>query len=286
MTTTPALPVQPTAVEYSILDTGFCLALESHLLSGGARREIHCHATVALLRHPTQGYILWDTGYAARMFDVTRRLPFSIYARITPLRLDPALALVNQLPRMQVAPADIQWIILSHFHADHIAGLLDFPQAHIVCSTEAYQVIAAAQGFRALRKAFIPALMPTDFTSRARMLSDFSGAPLPFLGRTVDLFNDGSLLAMRLPGHARGQIGVLANSTRGPVLLAADSCWLSRSYRERRAPPRIANLILDDPRATRKTIDALHVFAVARPDVNIIPTHCPDAFRRETGKGA
>jgi glyoxylase-like metal-dependent hydrolase (beta-lactamase superfamily II) len=286
MTATLSLPVQPPAVEYAILDTGYCLASESHMLSGGARREIHCHATVALLHHPTQGYVLWDTGYAPRMLDVTRRFPFSLYARITPLRLDPALALVNQLTRLQVAPADIQWIILSHFHADHIAGLLDFPQARILCSAEAYQAVAAARGFSALRKAFIPALMPMDFASRARMLEDFSGATLPFLGPTVDLFDDGALLAVRLPGHARGQIGVLVNSTRGPVLLAADSCWLSRSYRERRAPPRIANLILDDPRATRKTIDALHVFAVARPNVNIIPTHCPDAFRRETGKDA
>jgi glyoxylase-like metal-dependent hydrolase (beta-lactamase superfamily II) len=125
---------------------------------------------------------------------------------MTPLRLDPALALVNQLPRMRVAPADIHWIILSHFHADHIAGLLDFPQARILCSAEAYQFVAAAQGFSALRKAFIPALMPADFASRARMLSDFSGAALPFLGPTLDLFDDGSLLAMPIAAGSRAPI--------------------------------------------------------------------------------
>jgi glyoxylase-like metal-dependent hydrolase (beta-lactamase superfamily II) len=256
------------------------------MISGGARREIHCHALVALIRHPRLGNILWDTGYAPRMMEETRHFPNSLQARILPLRIEPGLALVNQLPRHDVAPSSITHVILSHFHADHLAGLLDFPHASLISSAEAYQSVATVKGFRALRKAFIPALMPNDYSARAHLLSEFNGPPLPHLGPTLDIFADGSLLAVRLPGHARGQLGMLANTTRGPVLFAADSVWLSRSYRECIAPPRMANLILDDPRAVRRTIEALHAFAQACPEVNIIPTHCPEAFKRETGKDA
>jgi glyoxylase-like metal-dependent hydrolase (beta-lactamase superfamily II) len=95
------------------------------------------------------------------------------------------------------------------------------------------------------------------------------------------LFGDGSLALVTLPGHARGQLGLLARTDRGPVLFAADSCWLRRSIRERRLPHPITNLIVDDPRAVRATIERLHTFAVAWPEVVILPSHCPEAFEKE-----
>jgi glyoxylase-like metal-dependent hydrolase (beta-lactamase superfamily II) len=269
-------------LECRILDTGYCLAWEDHMIDGGAHRRIHCHSIVALLHHPREGWILWDTGYGPRMVEETRRFPFSLYARITPLRLDLELAVVSQLSRLQLSPADIKWIVLSHFHADHLAGLREFPAAHIVASRAAYDAVAQRRGFGALRRAFIPALLPDDFEQRTTFLTDFSGPSLPHLGPTLDLFGDGALLLVRLPGHARGQLGLFAGrTTRGPVLLAADSCWLSRSFRERRMPARITNLIVDNPREVRQTIDALHDFALACPEVAIIPSHCPEAFSRE-----
>ena len=87
-------------------------------------------------------------------------------------------------------------------------------------------------------------------------------------------------MLVELPGHARGQMGLLARTLRGRVLFAADSVWLSASYRERRPPHRMTHLFIDDPAAMRGTIDRLHDFAAANPDVTVIPSHCPEAFER------
>jgi hypothetical protein len=65
------------------------------------------------------------------------------------------------------------------------------------------------------------------------------------------------------------------------MLFAADSCWHSRSIRERRPPHPLTYLVVDDSRAVRSTFDALHRFAAAYPDVRIVPSHCPEAFARE-----
>jgi glyoxylase-like metal-dependent hydrolase (beta-lactamase superfamily II) len=266
-----------------ILDTGYCLAHESHLLRGGARRTIACHSIAALLRHPRHGWLLWDTGYAPRMLEATRRWPFSLYRRATPLHIRPELAVVAQLERFGLQPADIKTIIVSHFHADHIAGLHDFPAARFVATRAAFDDTRQRQGWNALRRAFIPALLPADFADRADLLPAFDGPALPGLGATHDLLHDGSLLLVALPGHARGQIGLLAQTERGPVLFAADGCWHSRSIRERRPPHPLTYLFVDDRRAVQTTIDALHHFAAARPDVRIVPSHCPEAFARELG---
>lgn len=277
----------PERIECHLLDTGYCLAWEDHVIRGGAHVRIHCHSLVALLRHPREGWLLWDTGYGPRMIAETRRFPFSLYPRITPLRLDAELAVVRQLEQRGLAATDIRWVVLSHFHADHLCGVRDLPAARFAAGREAYDAVAGRRGVGALRRAFIPALLPDDFERRTTFISDFRGAALPALGPTHDLFGDGLLRLVRLPGHARGQLGLFMEQTsRGPLLLAADSCWLSRSYRERRAPARLSDLIVDSPRAVRQTIDALHDFALARPAVSIIPTHCPEAFSRELGLAA
>jgi len=268
-------------VRCHLLDTGYCLARESHLIRGGRHMIIQCHSMVALLHHPEHGWLLWDTGYAPRLLAATERMPYALYRRVTPLRLQPDLAVVSQLLRFGLAARDIGTVIISHFHADHIAGLRDFAGATFVVSEQAHAQIAGTRGFAALRHGFIPALLPDDFTDRATLLAEFTGPPLPGLGATHDLFGDGSLALVALPGHARGQIGLLARMDRGPLLFAADSCWHRRSIREQRLPHPITNLIADDPRAVRATILRLHSFSQARPEVVIIPSHCPEAFREE-----
>jgi glyoxylase-like metal-dependent hydrolase (beta-lactamase superfamily II) len=251
------------------------------LIEGGQRRQIACHSLVALLRHPVQSWLLWDTGYAMRLLDATATLPFSLYRRITPLCLRPELAVSAQLARFGLTPADIGRVLLSHFHADHLAGLRDFPQAELITSRAAYAAVATRRGLAALRRGFIPALLPADFASRLTLLSTFKDAPLPGLGPTHDLFGDGSLRLVALPGHARGQIGLLAETSSGPRLFAADSCWLSRSVRERRPPHRLTDLLVDDARAVRSTIERLSLFLHACPEVVLVPSHCPEAYARE-----
>jgi glyoxylase-like metal-dependent hydrolase (beta-lactamase superfamily II) len=275
MTKTPPL------VRFHLLDTGHCVVAECDVLRGASRRPIECHSLVGLIEHPTAGWMLWDTGYAARMFTATAGWPYLLYRLATPLRLRPELEAIQQIARWGLKASDIRRVIISHFHADHVAGLLDFPEAELITSADGYSDVAPRNGLNALRKGFLPSLVPADFTRRALFITSFQGPELPTLGPTHDLMDDGSLLLVRLPGHARGQIGMLAHTERGRVLFAADGAWFSRSYREKRLPGRSTYAIVDDADAVGATIEKLHDFAQACPDVLIIPTHCPEIYARE-----
>jgi len=274
-------PSSPPTLQCHMLDTGYCLAWENHVIQGGPHQRIRCHALVALLQHPQHGWTLWDAGYAPRLLDVTHRLPFSLYRYATPLYLQPELAAIAQLRTFGLEASDIRRIIISHFHADHIAGLRDFPAAELITTEAAYAAIRSRRGLNALRRGYIPALLPADFAERATLLPTFTGTVLPGLGVTHDLFGDGSLQLLSLPGHAHGQIGLLAHTDKGNILFAADACWLTRSISERRPPSRLTHFFIDDPTALHTTIDHLHTFAEAYPTVRIIPSHCPEAFARE-----
>ncbi|MHB0938035.1 MAG: MBL fold metallo-hydrolase [Armatimonadota bacterium] len=268
-------------IEYHLLDTGYCLASEHHVLHGGRRHTLHCHALVALWRHPRHGWGLWDTGYAPRIWDATTAWPYRLYRHATPFRFGPEQAVIRQLPRFGLQASDIRHIILSHFHADHIAGLRDFPEARIIVSAAAYADIGGRRGFAAIRRALLPALLPDDLHVRAQCIASFTGPALPVLGPTHDLFGDGTLQLIDLPGHARGQMGLLMRSPRRQALFVADSAWISQSFRQNRPPHPCTHLICDNAHQLRDTLGRLHAFSLACPDVDLLPTHCPEVYARE-----
>jgi glyoxylase-like metal-dependent hydrolase (beta-lactamase superfamily II) len=263
-----------------LLDTGLCSVPERLVMRGGAWQQMACHALVGLIRHPRHGLMLFDTGYAPRILTATEAWPYRLYQYATPLHLRPELALVTQLAARGISSAEVGHVIISHLHADHLAGLSDFPAATMVISAQALQAGLTLNGVAALRRGYIPALLPRQRVGKALTvpLGHLRGPALPHLGPTHDLFGDGSILLLALPGHAYGQMGALLQTIAGPMLLAADGAWTSRAIREGRPPARLTNLIVDDPRAVRATLNNLRAFAKARPDVRIVPCHCPEVF--------
>ncbi len=101
---------------------------------------------VALITHPTQGRLLFDVGYAKHIFQATKPFPFSLYRRITPVVTSDALSIRSQLADRAIAASDIRAVVLSHFHADHIAGLKDFPESSFIASHRAWHAIKGEEG--------------------------------------------------------------------------------------------------------------------------------------------
>jgi glyoxylase-like metal-dependent hydrolase (beta-lactamase superfamily II) len=265
------------AIVLSVLDTGFCTARSNFVARGTGWHDVRCHAPAFLLQHPDRGALLFDTGYAPRILDAFAHWPDRLYKYATPTTLGmPALL---QLDRYGVQQRDVRTVIVSHLHADHVAGLRDFPDARFVVTQQALSLQQHVASFGAVRRGVLQRLFPDDFAARASVIADFDGAILPHLGRTHDLLGDGSVLLVALPGHARGQIGALVRSVRGDVLLCADGAWTSQAYREQRPPHWITAAMQDDMIALAGTLRTLREFSVARPDVTILPTHCPETLR-------
>lgn len=272
-------------MKLTLLDAGFCTAPEHLTLDAGSWRPARLPALFALLEHPRFGPCLFDTGYGFQFFAETKRFPLSLYPKVTPVTLRESDLAVSRLARRGLRPEDVSHIFISHFHADHVGALRDFPKARLLYFPEAWQAVAGRQGWRALRAAFVPGLLPSDFDTRGQSLLPGWERPLPLeyapFTHGVDVFGDESAWAVRLPGHAVGQMGLMVRTDAGErFFLVADACWHSRAYREGRGPHPLANLIFANPREYRRTLGRLHQFHLNQPEVHLIPSHCSEAQAR------
>ena len=265
-------------IRVHILHAGYCICPEHIAIRGGAWKSIRFPAMFALLEHPRHGAMLFDTGYSYRFFDATKKLPYSLYRLATPVMLNETDLAINQLSNFNIRPRDISRVFISHFHADHVAALADFERARYVYLPHAYEDVRFTRGLGAVRRAFLPDLIPGDFDARAApvdMTRPVNLPPeyMPFT-RGFDLLGDESLLAVELPGHAHGQMGLFVQSANGTYFFVADAAWQGRSIRENRPPHPIANLLFPGPKAYRETLSALHAFHQLHPSVRVVPSHC------------
>lgn len=260
-------------ITYKLFEAGFCLHCERMTLNKGDFKQAQYPALCALVTHPTEGYILFDTGYSERFYELTATFPYSIYKNLTPVNITRSLK--NQLSQQNIAPEEIRYIIISHFHADHIGGLRDFPNARFICHQDALADIQGKKGVKALLQGFLPDLLPEDFNERVMSIS--SSMPLPNslspFKYGFDIFGDNLLWAVPLPGHAKGQIGLFFNAEH-PVFLVADSAYHSETLNSLHLPSMLTRLIHDDWEEYKQTIAQLNQMITDNPQYTLIPSHC------------
>ncbi|WP_434777863.1 MBL fold metallo-hydrolase [Neisseria sp. Ec49-e6-T10] len=206
---------------------------------------------------------LWDTGYANYFNLYTQSGLFALYRKVTPVYLNEGESLLAQLVNHGVDLASIKGVILSHFHADHIAGLKDFSNTPFICCGNGWQKIRHLRGIAALKQAFIPELIPADFEQRLSYMEQFTQCALP---EELAPFDTGYILPdskdqiilVSLPGHAVGHIGAFVLTDDGWVLIASDAAWSTANYQALKKPSKLTHFIMDSSVDYHQTLSRLN----------------------------
>ena len=239
-------------------------------LFDGAPRGVRAFPAGVFLYEHDDRRVLFDTGYATGAWRTGWR--GAAYRRLLPPEAGPADDVAAVLRADDVDPPDVTHVVLSHLHPDHIGGVVRFPQARFI--TTAGQ--ESARQRPTLRSGILTGLLPDWYESAPRTVlaeQDFALAGPAGL-RAHDLFGDGRLLVLDLPGHADGHIGLLVE---GRVLLAGDAGWgadlLPAADRMRPLP----RFVQHDATAYRATARTLGLAADA--GIRVVCSHDPVTSR-------
>lgn len=157
-------------------------------------------ASCYLIKHGDR-YLLWDTGLSGELLGQTRENG--------PFRLSLRERIVPQLARIGVTPEQINFVGISHHHFDHTGQLADFPRATLLIGTGDWDQVRAEGAPAGLAAPFQPWIAG-------------GGTAQPVPG-DHDVFGDGSVMMLNLPGHTPGHHGLLVRLAGGRnVLLSGD----------------------------------------------------------------
>ena len=157
-------------------------------------------ASCYLIRHGDT-YMLWDTGLSKQYLGRTLK-----QGNVE----DEALraSIVEQLGKLGIQPQQIAIVGISHYHFDHTGQAADFPQAQLL-----------------MGKGDLDALREGKNGERAEPLAHWlqGGGAVKAVEGDLDVFEDGSVVMLDLPGHTPGHHGLLVKLPQtGDVLLSGD----------------------------------------------------------------
>jgi glyoxylase-like metal-dependent hydrolase (beta-lactamase superfamily II) len=209
--------------ELRAFEGGYCRQLLA-LVDRRSWRWARFPAVFLALRHDREGWVLVDTGYGERFRAATQTFPQRFYRWATPVT--PAGGTRGLLARGGIDSTEIRHVIVTHFHADHVGGLAEFPEARVHFHADALDPLRGLSSWRQVRAAFLASLIPEWLGRQAQPVPPEAFRPAPDLPFPVhDLFGDGSIGLVPLPGHAPGQLGIIFDSAGGRELYAADAYW-------------------------------------------------------------
>lgn len=272
---------QDKAVKVELFASGYCEAHERIVNPVSGKGIVRFYAIWALVEIPSVGFVLFDTGYSPFFNDCTQTFPNKVYRWATPVFITSDQTAKHILAQRGIHPDEVKYVILSHFHADHIAGMRDFPQSTFICSADALTQVKQLQGWGAVAKGIIHAFLPPDFLERVVSIEQFADfIDIDKQGiTTYNLFGNKQFSLVALPGHAKGMLGFLLDTDQQKMLYATDASWSEATFRDNILPSPIVRLFFDSWRDYKQSLEALRAFKQNNPDFDVLFTHCPTTLK-------
>lgn len=162
--------------------------------------------------------MLWDSGLPAALLGK----PLDDKAAMSPTL---AKTIVSQLRELGVRPEQIKLLGVSHYHFDHLGQAVDFPKAKLLIGRADLDALE---------------LKPAPFAAQPELIAPWlqGKASSEAVSGDKDVFGDGSVTMLFMPGHTPGSYALLVRLARtGPILLSGDVVHFEEQLTNGNVPP-------------------------------------------------
>jgi N-acyl homoserine lactone hydrolase len=207
----PALAQSPAAVTLTRIDCGTGATptdVGQRFTDTYAYQDLKLTFTFScyLIKHGDD-YMVWDTGFAP-----------GTNANA------PKVGIADRLKEVNVTPAQVKYVGISHFHGDHTGQLAPFTNATLFIGKGDWDQITS------------PTPMQGANVAGFKTWIDEKRKVEP-LTLDKDVFGDGTVIVLRTPGHTPGHSALLVRlKDMGPVLLSGDAVHFHENYEKNGVP--------------------------------------------------
>lgn len=231
--------------------------------------------SAVLVRHP-QATFLYDTGLSGDIYLDLSKQSFIFHQTLAKFTFEQSLA--NHLQQQGLRSHDLDFALISHLHWDHVSGVADIPGVPLRVNRVEYEAAERA-GLFTKHGSLVKRLLGETPLEQFEL----SGPPYRGFPSSLDLFGDGTIVLVSLPGHTPGNTGMFINRAHGQsLLLLGDAAHIAANYLEPTTPHALFwSRVTSDPTTALHTLAHLHRFSRLHPELPMIAMHdaqMQDAF--------
>lgn len=223
-----------------------------------------------LIEHP-KGKILFDCGWhrdmspngeydkKAQIHSLGSKLLYIVNQGV----LEKEQGIDEQLLKIGVKPADLDYVLISHLDCDHVNGLgLVKDAKHIFVSNDE---LTGSRKKKCKNKIRYQSKWWENCDLQGFDWNDNEG---PF-GKAFDLFGDGSVKMIAIPGHSDGLCALKIKNDEGKyVLLFSDGGYATKSWKDM-----ITSGVSEDKVAQRKSLEWIRMESLSEECVESLANH-------------
>jgi N-acyl homoserine lactone hydrolase len=212
-----------------------------------------------LIEHP-KGLILVDTGWHEEVRKDQKkhlgRLAYSMFKG----QLPEGDSIAERLESIGIKSSDLDFVLLTHLHSDHVSGLKHVQDAKKILTSELEWKAAHK------RAGYIKSMW------QGVSIDTYTLKSIPFgpFKMGYDLFGDDSLYLVHTPGHSDGMFSLLVKMDNGWLVLASDVGYAEKSWKEMILPG-----VTTDKKAAKLSLDWLKDFSNRGDCLQVIVNHDP-----------
>ncbi|MBO1908866.1 N-acyl homoserine lactonase family protein [Microvirga sp. 3-52] len=201
------------------VDCGHSLANDESVWTPGenVRKSIEFSSTCYLIRRG-KDVLMWDTGVPEQTISDPKG--WSTLPSLIVYHIDRTLS--SQLAEVGLSPNDVNYVLVSHTHGDHIGNVGLFPNATVVMQKAEYDWVNS------------PPPSDPNLNTLVTLARTLLGQPkrLELISGDVDLFSDGSVTLLSTPGHTPGSQSLMVHlKNTGYVILSGDVAHLEDNFK-------------------------------------------------------
>jgi len=264
-------------VKIYFLATGFGSVVKGLFVQGAGWKTVRFPILSVLIERDND-LVLFDTGIGTRIEEEMRSPVYwgnlFFHRWIMRTRFDPRRdALVHQLPLLGFQPSDVKHVILSHLHWDHAGGMRDFPHAHFFVGRREWNFATQLEGVPLFKNAFIKEQFCAANLD-IELIDTDPRRPFKNFPASHDLFGDGTMVLVDLPGHSPGLMGLYLTMPSGRrFFFSADTFYFPEGLEQKMPKSALMSLLVSEGPQAQASITQVYALIYSDPGLEIVGSH-------------
>ncbi len=216
-----------------------------------------------VLRHPTYGTFIVDSGVESgfRSSESNARVSWLVTQA---MKIDELEVRTTTAEWLALEQQPLAGVFITHLHLDHIMGLPDVPPGTPVYTGP--DEAGAEQFLNLFTRGTIDRML--DSTGKLNEWP-FTADPANRFAGVIDVFGDGSLWAIHVPGHTPGSTAFVVRTPQGPHLLLGDATHTRWGWENGVEPGSFSH----NPAQSAVSLKTLLDLSAQYPDMKVHPGH-------------